>query len=324
MPPNNRILFALVAGCVGVSLVWAQPPAHGPVFPQDHLVAEAEETDAGSFSYALFLKAQRKLTRADVEAAMIKTWQLDKESVGKIKLTETASEFTIRFQGASFLIKTEQRPWLEDQKQIIDESSDRHMNAMLRQVTSNLSITVEGPFKSDQALDLANENAVRLLSGFIDLKDTLAIYDDDTGDFNYINQEVVDAMRADDPLSAFTIEVIPPVGNDNLKTPAYLAAVAEAKRRWPEFAKNFRDHGTTRGPFIVKAKFTSGEQSEFLWMEVMGVMPGKITGVLKTSPTKLPMGLEGDQVTVPLTEMVDWVYPDEEGEKVGAFTLDVK
>ena len=288
-------------------------------------VEAAEENayeDTATFSYALFLKKPRKLTKESIQEAMQKGWGLEKSAAEKIRITGEKTEFTVRFQGVSYLVESANQPWLEDQEQIIAESGDRRMREMLRSVRANVSVTIDNKFKSEEDLDLALENAVHLLTGLIDLEDTLAVYDDDSGDFNYVDKEVMEALAGDDPLSAFEIEVMPPAVAVDPKNPALQAAVAEAHRRWPEFSKQFRDHGTTRGPFIVKAELGEEGHREFLWCEVMTIMPGKIRAILKSEPTAAVNLAKGDQVSIPLQEITDWVYPDEEGEKVGAFTLD--
>jgi uncharacterized protein YegJ (DUF2314 family) len=334
--PNSRQLqlCTLSLGCF--LAVWPNLPsglvqAAGPggdfliESPQDEKAAEdkdGSEEESATFSYALFLKKPRKLTKEAIQGAMQVGWGLEKSAVEKIRITGEKKEFTVRFQGVSYLVESANQPWLEDQEQIIEESGDRRMREMLRSVKANVSVTVDNKFKNEEDRDVALENAVHLLTGLIDLEDTLAVYDDDSGDFNYVDKEVMEALAGDDPLSAFEIEVMPPAVALDPKNPAIQTAVAEAHRRWPEFSKQFRDHGTSRGPFIVKTELGQEGHREALWCEVMTIMPGKIRAILKSEPTVAVNLAKGDQVTIPLDEITDWVYPDEEGEKVGAFTLD--
>ncbi len=317
LSPVRILCGCLLLGCIAP--VIAAPEDD----PQEPAAEEPAEEEATEFNCALFLKRPRKLTKEMLVQAAAKAWEMEEGDAGKLKISVTAKAGTIRYQGVTFEVKSEATPWLEDQTQIIKETTDRQMRAMLRRVTSHLSITIQNKFKDDDDLGLAQENQVRLLGALVDPADTLAIYDDDTGDFNYIDDEVMEAIAGEDPHSAFDISVAPPPEKLAVESPVHQAAVAEAKRRWPEFAKAFRDFGEERGPYLVKASFGEGQKQELLWCELISLRPGKIIAVLKHDPTYLPDLAKGEQVEFPLSQLTDWTYPSEEGDIMGAFTVDL-
>jgi uncharacterized protein YegJ (DUF2314 family) len=103
--------------------------------------------------------------------------------------------------------------------------------------------------------------------------------------------------------------------------PRFQAAVAEARRRWPEFVAAFarREPET---PFLIKAPFSDGDNRESMWLAVDRIHEGTVTGRLQNEPVSV-RGLErGQQVTVKLDIVEDWVYP-EGGHLLGGFTQKV-
>jgi uncharacterized protein YegJ (DUF2314 family) len=309
--------------CGGICVAEDKPKAA----PSREQSQEAEEEESEEMSYVLFLSKTRTLTREGIIKTLQKAWDLDAERLAKFTVTadpELEGDWIVRSKNMTLHLQCLPEPWLEDQATIIEDSDDLRMRAMLRNVTAHLSIRLERNFVSTRQEEIARELAARLMGSFVDAKDTLAIFDDETGDFNYISDEVVAALAGAEPQEAFEIEVAPPVIAVDGKSPAYQSAVAEAKRRWPEFSKEFRDHGTERGPFMVKCGFINSEnRSEFMWCEVVSIHGMKLVGVLKNEPLDQPNLNKGDQLTLSLTTMVDWLYPDVDGNNIGGFTLDV-
>ncbi len=284
---------------------------------------EAAEEEPEVLAFVLFLKQPRKLSKQSIVAAVTKAWQLTPESAGKLDLRRKDGNYLLRHENLEVLIESKPEPWLEDQPQVIEESSDLRMKGMLRRVKGHLAISIDNQFTSDDERDAAVTNCLHLLAAFIDFSDTLAIYDDESGDFNYVNDEVREMLAGDDPLNSFEIEVAPPVTQINANDPAMEAAIAEARRRWPEFSKNFRDYSDSRGPFLVKSGFGKAGEQEYMWSEVLEIRSGTISAILKNEPLHQNNLSLGDKIEIPLSTLGDWVYPDEEGAKIGAFTMGV-
>jgi uncharacterized protein YegJ (DUF2314 family) len=106
--------------------------------------------------------------------------------------------------------------------------------------------------------------------------------------------------------------------------PRMAAAVAEAKKRLPEFVSAF-SKAKDGYQFSVKAPFAdpqNAEESEFMWVHVCRVDFDAVHGTLLNDPEFVKSFKYDDVVRVPMEEIVDWVYTD--GEKsTGDFTARV-
>ncbi|MCX6951846.1 MAG: DUF2314 domain-containing protein [Verrucomicrobia bacterium] len=103
--------------------------------------------------------------------------------------------------------------------------------------------------------------------------------------------------------------------------PRMKAAVAEAKRRWPEFVAAFKAR-QPGGNYAVKAAVTRDGNTEFIWIEVVGLEPEFIHGKLANDPVDLGDLKIGDQVEVPLAALNDWTFRHAEAdEPQGLFTV---
>lgn len=106
--------------------------------------------------------------------------------------------------------------------------------------------------------------------------------------------------------------------------PRMVAARQEAVRRWPEFVTSF--HARKPGlQHAVKAPFqdASGEV-EYLWVAARRVTKDEIVGVLANDPI-LDVGIRsGDQATVKVSDVYDWIVTDAEGKiHQGGFQTEV-
>lgn len=311
--PARRLWLALllVMGIGSVDRLTAEPAGKEPEQTKD------------SHAYVLFLNKPRKLTVESLRAGLAKGWQLTPEVAGKLKIKEAEGEFTVHFQGVDYLVDAAPVPWMEDQPQVIEEATDLRMKEMLRHVTSHLAVTVDHHFPNEGAQQQAADNQLRLLGGLIEPEHTLAVYDDDNGDFNYLNGEVQAALTGENPHECFDLQVTPPAMLIDPQQPAMQAAIAEARRCWPEFAKNFREYSEERAPFLIKSGFGEGTKREYLWLEVFAIQSGKIRASLKSDPSQTSRLSKGEELEIPLSELADWMYPDEDGSSVGGFSLGV-
>jgi uncharacterized protein YegJ (DUF2314 family) len=102
------------------------------------------------------------------------------------------------------------------------------------------------------------------------------------------------------------------------------AAVAEAKKRLPEFVGAFTK-AKDGYQFSVKAPFSdpgNDDESEFMWVHVCRVDFDAVHGTLLNDPEFVKRYKYDDVVRVPMERIVDWVYSD--GEKsTGDFTAKV-
>lgn len=107
--------------------------------------------------------------------------------------------------------------------------------------------------------------------------------------------------------------------------PEMNAAIAEARRRWPEFAAAFA--GRKKGDsFLAKYPFATTEGPlEHIWLEVTEITADQqVIGNINNEPYGHIGHKLGDRVTVPSREISDWAYT-RDGSKIieGGFTIKV-
>jgi uncharacterized protein YegJ (DUF2314 family) len=105
--------------------------------------------------------------------------------------------------------------------------------------------------------------------------------------------------------------------------------VAEAIERWPEFVEAFEKQGGADDlNFIAKAEFfqvdaNQRRNTEFMWINVTQVTATSMEGILMNEPHELPDYHKGQQVTVQIEHLNDWIFPNSDGTPVGGFTLSI-
>jgi uncharacterized protein YegJ (DUF2314 family) len=135
-----------------------------------------------------------------------------------------------------------------------------------------------------------------------------------------VSDEMLEEMKSDDPLSVFDSEPIAPILEVDGDHPKMQAAVEEARDRWGEFVDAFNNNKNNQeSTFWIKAEFVEGEYVEYMWVSVNSLDVDAIKGRLENHPNVIQKIKEGDQVTVELSALNDWVYTV--GEKSeGCFT----
>jgi uncharacterized protein YegJ (DUF2314 family) len=100
-----------------------------------------------------------------------------------------------------------------------------------------------------------------------------------------------------------------------------LAAVSEARQRWPEFVKAFEER--SRGQlFSVKGRLTEGSTVEYMWISVTAIEGSFIYGRLDNQPVTLRRLKLGSRLRLPLSDLNDWTFL--QGKDVrGGFTIEV-
>jgi len=147
------------------------------------------------------------------------------------------------------------------------------------------------------------------------------VFAPELGRCNEFDPALIEQLRGGDPLSIFDAPTHEAVLHIEAGDADMERAIAEARRRWPEFVAHFdrRIPGSDR-PFTVKAAFAEGEEEEFMWVQVQEIEGEKIVGILGNQPHRLSEFHAGQQVVVPVAEMVDWLCPDEHDHPLGGWT----
>jgi uncharacterized protein YegJ (DUF2314 family) len=100
--------------------------------------------------------------------------------------------------------------------------------------------------------------------------------------------------------------------------PEMKAAIAEAKRRWPEFLERWAKR-TPDEQFSVKGVFRDGNEEELMWVHVSDIESGVIFGVLGNCPAYVTNVRQGNRVRLDLDDIIDFMHAD--GQKTfGGFT----
>jgi uncharacterized protein YegJ (DUF2314 family) len=152
--------------------------------------------------------------------------------------------------------------------------------------------------------------------------DVIAVYHPPSGRIAPWDASLREKLASAEPLSAFTEPAQVPVIQVESDSPAMVAAVEEARRRWPEFVAAFRA-ASKPDRFSVKAPVTEGENTEFIWIEVKAIADGRIHGFLANEPVALGDLKLGAFVSVAEAELNDWVFPDpaDATRPLGLFTV---
>lgn len=97
-------------------------------------------------------------------------------------------------------------------------------------------------------------------------------------------------------------------------------AMDEARARLPEFCAAWERLGAkTKG--MVKGRFPTGDasESEFIWVSVRSMTDAGFEGTIENNPVAPNIPKKGATVTVPLEDVVDWAYLDEQEKPHGLF-----
>ncbi len=141
---------------------------------------------------------------------------------------------------------------------------------------------------------------------------------------NEFDPMLLPALSGGDPLGLFDGPTFAPVLESKSDDEQMEAAIAEARNRWPEFVDHFnRRDPEADQPFIIKAPFRAGENTEHMWTIVTGLEDESILGELANQPHHLPDHYQGQKVRVALTDLTDWLCSDADGEPLGGWTQKV-
>lgn len=119
--------------------------------------------------------------------------------------------------------------------------------------------------------------------------------------------DVTQAMRGEGPKSMYDLFVDRRAIGVPKGEPAMEAAMAEAKRRWPEYLQIWKSRPEP-SEFMIKARFETDGHVEFMWIKVASIDDDLITGILGNTPHFAKHLREGQAHTVSSADVVDWAY----------------
>lgn len=101
-------------------------------------------------------------------------------------------------------------------------------------------------------------------------------------------------------------------------SPALRQAIAEAKRRLPEFTRALQS-AKPGDQFAIRARFTTPVGNEYLWLKDPIPSPKGFIGLIDQAPAFLKTKKQGDLALVPRADIVDWLAKTDSGT-TGGFT----
>jgi uncharacterized protein YegJ (DUF2314 family) len=223
---------------------------------------------------------------------------------------------------AVFMIHNRSEPYFDDLPGLLERVKEMRMRHILEQHTAWLSVDLLSPAQEGAARESLYPDIARSIAELGEAG-CLALFQPATNRFIPWDASLTGKLRSNEPLSVFDECSQGPVVNIDGDDPRMIAAVAEARRRWPEFVTAFKSRTSTDDGFTVKAAVTRGDQTEFIWLEVIGLEPEFIHGHLANDPVALDGLKLGDQLEVPLADLNDWAYVVNGQEPVGLFTVRV-
>jgi len=240
----------------------------------------------------------------------------DKESAPFLVGREPA--FIMRMNGSFFLINSFSFHYAADPEKEGAKITELRLRKAMTDHRAWLSVDL---LRLDE--NAAEDAAYRVIGKLISAlagKDTLAVYAPQTSRLVPYDDELKAKLAGDNPLTDLAFVPVP-VTEVADSDPDMAAAVAEARRRWPEFIAAFNNRKPGQN-FAAKRAFSDGRNTEYMWISVERVEHDVAYGVVNNDPVNLRGVRCGDDAEVRLEELNDWMYADGD-EMVGGFTVNV-
>ncbi|MBB3209730.1 uncharacterized protein YegJ (DUF2314 family) [Rhodopirellula rubra] len=233
--------------------------------------------------------------------------------------------FVIKAPAGMFLVHNFDVPYWDNKDEVVEAIGELRLRNAVEEHTAWLSVDMLTPGDEEPDLNEAYLLVAKLLTALAD-EDTLAVVRPESLDLNVWSDDVVARLLtpgAYEELSLPDNAPVIPIADD---APEMRAAIATAQQRWPEFADAFQQRAShdkaDDGPsFVVKAKITAGDSTEFIWVDVIGLEPKFVHGHLANDPVALGDLKLGSQVEFPIEDVCDWCY-EKDDEPVGLFSLE--
>lgn len=224
--------------------------------------------------------------------------------------------FMLKVPQGMFWILNLTHPYFDDVKAWASQVKDRRLREAVEDHKAWISVDAwDGNANKEETYDVLGK-VIAALAG----PDVRAIVAPEIHGVNEFDPILLPRLSGGNPLEIFEHPTFAPVINAS-NGEQMEAAIAEARNRWPEFSRIFQSRIVEEGkPFIVKAPFTEGEETEHMWLTVDEIEGDIITGTLANQPHRLLDYHEGQQITVKATELTDWLCVGPDGGPLGGWT----
>jgi uncharacterized protein YegJ (DUF2314 family) len=286
--------------------------------------AEKDDTKP-MISLVLFLRAPRYLEAPVLAQIVSSAWggayssdENDEEESSRFVVGESPL-FAVQSPEAFYVVHNFARQYFDDTKAAAEDANELRLRKAIEDHQAWMAVDLIRLHDDAAAPESVYPQIARLIAELAG-DDCLAIYQPQTNKINVWDASLEAKLRGPNPLEEFAIPTNVPVVPVDDDDPRMLAAVNEARSRWPEFVTAFKQRSGKS--FSVKAPVTVGEHTEFIWISVDGLEPDYIHGTLDNDPVDLGDLKAGSRVEVPVKELNDWVYLKND-EPVGLFTVKV-
>ena len=294
------------------------------------------ESKPSPISIVFLLRAPRRMSEAGVRSAASKafnvtfdaddpdatTWVVTGPAPPMDELREKdAQVFIVGVPQGIFMVYNFAVPYMDRSDEFAESISDGRLRSAIAAHRAWVSVDAMGDVP-DEASKAEAYRAIGKLLAELAGPDCLAVYCPELERCNVYDDALVKTLRSPDPLAVFEAPTFAPVINVDDEDPRMVAAVKEARRRWPEFVAAFNANTDKERPFLVKAEFKEGDTVEFMWISVTRIDSDTIHGVLGNRPHELTNVKQGQTVAVPLSALNDWLCAKGD-EPLGGFTAKV-
>jgi uncharacterized protein YegJ (DUF2314 family) len=296
--------FMLAAGTL---LLWRASSPHSPDEPLK--------------SFVLLLRTPRMLTVGQLRQAVATSFGVlcsENDKKASNFVTDTSPAFLIRADGYTFLVNNCDGLYIKESQ----NTPENIPNVRLQQVISDhrawLSADLlEAP--ENATSDLVYQRLGRLIAALAD-KDCVGIYCPETSQLNIWRPTLIPHLQGPSPLQAVAELADVPAVRVTVNDTELQEASHTAASMWPAFVNAFEQRRSDQ-TFAVKAPFTDGHETEYMWLVVTEISEEAVIGSLDNEPIYLRNVDAGDTVTVLINQVNDWLYTDGD-EMVGGFTTE--
>lgn len=311
-------------------LVWAYWNAHRKYRLQGGAADENEKSDDAPtasrplISIVLLLKSPRYLEDIVLTKIVENAWggdySNDDEEARDGFVVGHDLLYLIKHPQGMFALHNIAAPYFDENDEVADSLPELRLRQALLHHQAWLAVDLLSPADENMPREEFYPLIIRLIYE-LEEDDVLAVFRPETGQINLWSDDVIEALLMPEGHNRFNrVEPYVPVIRIADDDPAMLAAVTEARTRWPEFVEAFHA-GDADNTFAVKAPMTRGDETEFIWISVTGLERDYIHGTLGNDPVALDGIRLGSVVEVPIADLNDWCITAENGELTGLFTL---
>lgn len=230
--------------------------------------------------------------------------------------------YVMRVQDAFFLVHHWERPYFDNPAEAAKDLRELRRATAARDHRAWFSVDFLRA-SADLPENKIHDAIGRMLAEVADNHaDILAVFHPATGRIAPWEPALREKLAGGDPLSLFEDPGHVPVIRVSSDSPSMAAAVAEARRRWPEFVAAYHA-AADKDHFSVKAPVTEAGRTEFIWINVKALAGDQIHGLLANEPLALGDLKLGSFVSVAVSDLNDWVCPDpaDPDRPLGLFTV---